>query len=314
MKFIKPKFWDLEKPNFISKLLIIFTLPIIISNFLLNFKTKKKNHKIKTICVGNIYLGGTGKTPSVIKLYKILKKHGLKVAVGKKFYKSQLDEISLLESETLLITGTSRNKIIDKTLIEKKDLLIFDDGLQDKNISYDIKLVCFDLDLFVGNGQLIPAGPLREKLSSIRKYDAVFLKGQSDNFKKFQQLLKNYNPNIQIFKTYYKPTNLEKFDKRENYLLFSGIGNPNSFKKILLENNFNIVDDIIFPDHFEYKEKDLQKIKARADKLMAQIVTTEKDYVKINENFRSKINFLKIELEIDHQENFLNFIKSKIND
>ncbi len=314
MKFIKPRFWDFKKPNFISKLLVIFTLPIVISNFLLNFKTKRKNHKIKTICVGNIYLGGTGKTPSVIKLYKIFKKKGFKVAVGKKFYKSQLDEISLLENETSLIAGNSRNKIIDKSLIEKKDLLIFDDGLQDKSISYNIKFVCFDLDLFVGNGQLIPAGPLREKLDSLRKYDSVFLKGDSNNYENIHQLLKSHNPNIEIFKTSYKPVNLEKFDVKKNYLLFSGIGNPSSFKKILLDNNFNIVDDIIFPDHFEYKEKDLQEIKTKAEKLKAQIITTEKDFVKITKNFRSDINFLKIDLEIDNEEKLVNFIESKIND
>jgi tetraacyldisaccharide 4'-kinase len=314
MNFIKPKFWDLKKPNFISKLLIIFTLPFIINNFLLNIRAKKKNHQIKTICVGNIYLGGTGKTPSTIKLYKIFKKLGLKVAVGKKFYNSQLDEISLLKNETSLITDTNRNNIIDKTLAEKKNLLIFDDGLQDKGISYDVKIVCFDLNLFIGNGQLIPAGPLREKLDSIKKYDIVFLKGNNNNFENINQLLIKQNPNIKIFKTFYKPVNLKEFDIKKNYLLFSGIGNPNSFKDILLENNFNVIDNIIFPDHFEYNEKDIQKIKNRARKLNAQIVTTEKDFVKIKENDRNNINFLKIDLEIDREENFVNFINSKIND
>ena len=314
MNFIKPKFWDLKKPNFISKLLIIFTLPFIINNFLLNIRAKKKNHQIKTICVGNIYLGGTGKTPSTIKLYKIFKKLGLKVAVGKKFYNSQLDEISLLKNETSLITDTNRNNIIDKTLAEKKNLLIFDDGLQDKGISYDVKIVCFDLNLFIGNGQLIPAGPLREKLDSIKKYDIVFLKGNNNNFENINQLLIKQNPNIKIFKTFYKPVNLKEFDIKKNYLLFSGIGNPNSFKDILLENNFNVIDNIIFPDHFEYKEKDIQKIKSRAEKLNAQIITTEKDFVKIKENDRNNINFLKIDLEIDNEENLVNFIKSKIND
>lgn len=314
MNFIKPKFWDLRKPNFISKLLVIFTLPLIINNFLLNIRPKKKNHKIKTICVGNIYLGGTGKTPATIRLYKIFTKLGLKVAVGKKFYNSHLDEISLLTNETSLITDTNRNDIISKTLTEKKNLLIFDDGLQDKDISYDIKIVCFDLNVFIGNGQLIPAGPLREKLDSIKKYDIVFLKGNNNNFENIYQLLINHNPNIKVFKTFYKPVNLKEFNKKKDCLLFSGIGNPNSFKNILLENNFNVIDNIIFPDHFEYKEKDIQKIKKIAEKFNAQIITTEKDFVKIKENYRNNINFLKIDLEIDHEENLVNFIKSKIND
>ena len=110
------------------------------------------------------------------------------------------------------------------------------------------------------------------------------------------------------------PNKIKEFDIKKNYLLFSGIGNPNSFKDILLENNFNVIDNIIFPDHFEYNEKDIQKIKNRARKLNAQIVTTEKDFVKIKENYRNNINFLKIDLEIDREENFVNFINSKIND
>ena len=108
--------------------------------------------------------------------------------------------------------------------------------------------------------------------------------------------------------------NLKEFNKKKDCLLFSGIGNPNSFKNILLENNFNVIDNIIFPDHFEYKEKHIQKIKKIAEKFNAQIITTEKDFVKIKENYRNNINFLKIDLEIDHEENLVNFIKSKIND
>ena len=75
MKIIKPKFWDLQKPNFISYFLLPFTLLIRLNNFLKNFTPKIQSKDLKTICVGNIYIGGTGKTPSVIKLYEILKKN-----------------------------------------------------------------------------------------------------------------------------------------------------------------------------------------------------------------------------------------------
>ena len=85
MKFKKPKFWDLKKPNLISLFLLPLTLPIIINNYFLNFKSKTKNKSIKTICVGNIYLGGTGKTPTTIKLYNILNDLKLNVITGKKF-------------------------------------------------------------------------------------------------------------------------------------------------------------------------------------------------------------------------------------
>ena len=73
MLFKKPLFWDLKKPNLISYLLSPFTLPIILNNFFLKFKSKIKSKEIKTICVGNIYLGGTGKTPTTITIYETLK-------------------------------------------------------------------------------------------------------------------------------------------------------------------------------------------------------------------------------------------------
>ena len=73
MKIIKPKFWDLKETTLLSNLLLPFTLPLIINNYLLSFKKKRETKEIKTICLGNIYIGGTGKTPLTIKLDQILK-------------------------------------------------------------------------------------------------------------------------------------------------------------------------------------------------------------------------------------------------
>ena len=92
MIFKKPNFWDLPKPNFISYLLTPFSLPIILRNFLVKFIKKEKSLNIKTICVGNIYLGGTGKTPLTIKIYEILKKLDKKVVTVKKHHFNQIDE------------------------------------------------------------------------------------------------------------------------------------------------------------------------------------------------------------------------------
>ena len=75
MKFKKPKFWDYQRPNLLSYILLPLTFPLILNNFLLNKKkNKKKNHTPKKICVGNIYVGGTAKTPLTIKIYQILNK------------------------------------------------------------------------------------------------------------------------------------------------------------------------------------------------------------------------------------------------
>ena len=200
MKFKKPKFWDLNKPNFLSYLLLVFTFPVIINNILINLKSKKKFSEIKTICIGNIYIGGTGKTPTTIEIYNTLKKLKYKVTTGKKFYKSQRDEIILLEKKTNFITDFNRKKIVKKAIEKSNNFLIFDDGLQDLNIDYDLKFVCFDGDNFIGNGQLIPSGPLREKLESLKKYDAVFFK--NNNNSSFVELIKKNNSRIEIFNTF----------------------------------------------------------------------------------------------------------------
>ena len=103
MRFKKPKFWDLKKPNFLSYILMPFTIPVKINNILLNLKSLKKNSKIKSICIGNIYLGGTGKTPATIKLFNICKNIYSNVCIGKKYYLSQIDEQILLKNKTNLI-------------------------------------------------------------------------------------------------------------------------------------------------------------------------------------------------------------------
>jgi tetraacyldisaccharide 4'-kinase len=313
MEFKKPKFWDLKKPNLFSYLLLPLTIFIRINNFFLNSK-KIQNQRIKTICVGNIYVGGTGKTPLTIKLYKILKKLRVNTVVGKKFYNSQLDETIILKNQTKLITDKSRTKIIQKAKNNNNDVVIFDDGLQDKNISYDLQIVCFDTQKYVGNNFLLPAGPLREKIESLKKYDCVFLKNESKNQKQIIHSIKKINKNIKIFFSYFKTNNIQKFRTSSKYLIFSGIGNPDNFKQHLLKNKLKIVKEIIFPDHYNYKRKDIKKIKDQAKRLKAKIITTEKDYVKVAKIDKKNIDFLTVELIIKNEKSFISFLKSKINE
>ena len=184
--------------------------------------------------------------------------------------------------------------------------------MQDKRVFYDIQFVCFDTENWIGNGELIPAGPLREKLSSLKKYDAVFIKVNNHRKENIEELIKKNNPNIKILNTRYKPINLQKFNSEKRYLIFSGIGTPQDFKNILQKNNINVVDDLIYPDHFNYKKSDIENIKERAKRIGAKIITTEKDYVKISNEDRNNINFLEIALEIDNEEELIKFIKTKI--
>ena len=314
MQFIKPKFWDLKKPNLLSYLLLPFTIPIRINNVLLDLKSKKKDQRIKTICVGNIYVGGTGKTPTTIKLYQLLNQQGYEVVTANKNYKKHLDEKIILEKKTQTISSRDRQEIIDKAISMKKKILIFDDGLQDKKISYDIEFVCIDQKNWLGNGLLLPSGPLREKIKSLKKYSCVFLKKNGEDISNKIQLIKNINPNIKIFYTHFEPLNIDQFDKSEKYLIFSGIGNPNDFKSLLIKNKLNIIDEIIYPDHYMYNESDIIRIKKHANNLGAKIITTEKDYVKISHLNKEDINLLEVDLIIENEKELTDFIKEKFHE
>ena len=315
MIFKKPDFWDLKKPNLISYFLLPLTFPIKLNNFLLSLKKKTKTKNVKTICVGNIYLGGTGKTPTTIKLFEILKKQKINVVTAKKITPSLIDEKIILEKKTELFIGSNRKKIINEAILSKRKLVIFDDGLQDKQVKYDIEFVCFDVQNWIGNGNLIPAGPLREKLNSLKKYDGVFLKNNDEkDISKIIEMIKINNPKIEIFLTKVKPLNLEKFNISDNFLVFSGIGNPSNFKQLLLKEKFRIVDEIIFPDHYTYSTKDINFIKEKAKNLNAKIITTEKDYTKISKIDPEGINYLEIDLNIKDEEKLVNFIQNKIDD
>ena len=96
--------------------------------------------------------------------------------------------------------------------------------------------------------------------------------------------------------------------------MFCGIGKPDDFKNILLKNNFDIVDEIIYPDHHDYSENDFYKIKKKANFFNAKIITTEKDFVKIPKNYRENINFLEINLKVEEEDKLISYLKSKINE
>ena len=308
----KPDFWDYKQPNFLSYILLPLTLPIIINNFFISLKKNSNNQNIKKIGIGNIYIGGTAKTPLSIKINQILKNLNLKTGIIKKFYKNQVDEQKLLSNKARLYCFDKRKVALDKAIKDNLEIVIFDDGLQDSSINYDLSFVCFNSAKWIGNGFLIPAGPLREKIESISKYDAIFLNGNEEDTSDLKLLIKKYNKNIRIFETYYKPININKFNDKNEYVIFSGIGNPESFKKTLTKNNFNIIKEIKFPDHYRYTQKDIDKIKLQAINLNAKILTTEKDYVKLNDNAADGIEFLEIELVIKEENELINFIKSNI--
>ena len=311
MKFKKPNFWDYKKPNLIAYILLPFTYIIKLIGFI-SKKEKIATERIKTICVGNIYLGGTGKTPISIKINQLLKNLNFKTAFVKKKYRDQEDEQKILSTYGKLFCENNRIDALKDAINENIEVAIFDDGLQDKILSYDITFVCFNSQSWVGNNLCIPSGPLREDLKNIKKYDAVFLNGNGENIIEIKNIIKNIKPDLEIFNAEYVPLNMEKIDINQNYLAFSGLGNPDSFLKTLKKSNIKIVKTLNFPDHYYYSNKDITKIKEVAKNLKAKIVTTEKDYNRLNKLNSEGIDFLKIELKIVNENQLINFLKKKL--
>ena len=312
MKFYKPKFWDRrDRISLFSILLLPFSLIAIIKNYYENNKIKKNFYDLKTICVGNIYIGGTGKTPLVINLANHFKKK-FKTYIIKKNYTSHLDEMRLLDSKHKVIFEKTRELSITKAENEKAEMLIFDDGLQEKKINYDLKIVCFNSLKLDGNGLIIPAGPLREKLDSIKNYDVVLINGDSNKeTKNFINKIKKINPNIKIFTGKYVPKNYSKL-KKKKFIIFSGIGNPHTFSDTLknLKIKFNGYEE--FPDHYDYKESDLQKLRYLAKIKNCELLTTEKDYFRLKKSFRKNINYLKVELLVEQKKQFYKYLNERL--
>ena len=133
------------------------------------------------------------------------------------------------------------------------------------------------------------------------------------NVENIKEIIYKLNPKIEIFESNYEIQNLNELDVNSNYVIFSGIGDPFSFKEILLENNISIVKEVVFPDHHRYKKKDIESVLQESKKLNAKILTTEKDFIKLSDDYAKEINFLKIELKIVKEKQFINLINDKLN-
>ena len=305
MRLNKPKFWD-TKNNFISILLFPLSLIVLLFIYVKKKITKVIKFNIPIICVGNIYIGGTGKTPTSIFLAKELLRLGKNPVILRKFYRSHKDEHNLIKKKfTNLILSKNRIDGIRKAEREKYDSVILDDGFQDYKIQKDLSILCFNQNQLVGNGLVLPSGPLRESLSSICSAQIILINGKKNEA--FEKKILNINKNLRIFYSSYKPENIDQF-KNKKLLAIAGIGNPDNFFQLIEENGLNINKKLVFPDHYEFNKIEIQNIKNEVRDNNYQIIMTEKDYFKIKEFDIDNLEYLKISLEINDKEKFIKTI------
>ena len=240
-----------------------------------------------------------------IKIKKILEKQNIKVCFIKKFYPDQIDEQKLLRKNGRLFSSLKRITALNEAISQGYKIAIFDDGLQDASIKYNLEIVCFNNLNWVGNGLTFPSGPLRESINSLKSYNNVFLNGNEENLNDIKNQIKRINPKVNINQGKYVPLNIEDFNRNHNYLVFSGIGNHRTFVNMLKNSNLKIVEDIEYPDHYQYSKKDFDKIVNTAKKYDAKILTTEKDYLRLDSFDKTEVLFVKSALEILDNKNFI---------
>ena len=302
MKINKPLFWDL-KNSYISLILLPLSLIFLFLIFLRKKFAKEIKFKIPIICVGNIYVGGTGKTPTSILIANELDKMNKNPVILRKFYKNHIDEHNFIKAHFKNLILTKNRSIGLKEAERSFDIVIMDDGFQDYKIIKNLNILCFNGNQLIGNGYIFPAGPLRESLSALKKAQIILING-SEN-KKFEEKILKINQNLCIFYSEYKPVNINQF-REKKLLAIAGIGNPENFFKLISQYNLKIERKMVFPDHYSFSFNQIKKIVEEAKKENLQIITTEKDYYKIKEFNINEIEYLKVDLVINKKKEFLN--------
>jgi tetraacyldisaccharide 4'-kinase len=302
MKFLNmPLFW--KKDNFFTFLLFPFSFIYFFFFQIRKLKQslKIKKLKIKIICVGNINIGGTGKTPLTKLTYDILSKK-FKCCTIKKYRSDHIDEINYLNKKTELISKEDR---LDAILAAQKkgyQIAILDDGLQDHSFKTDLNIVCVKSNFGFGNNKILPSGPLREPLSKLKKCQIAVINGKPNI--KLEGFIQNKNPNIKIFQSKYEIKNLNKFINTK-FLAFSGIADNESFFKLLKQNDIQISATRRFPDHYHFTQNDIKELMNLANKDNAKLITTEKNYYNLSSDLNKAIQFIELQLNIKNYEKFL---------
>lgn len=326
-----PKFW--YRNDWLSKVLALIIYPLSIIWIIISFIKKKVSKtyrsRLKIICVGNLNIGGTGKTPFAIYTYKILKELGFNPVFLTRGYGGKEKGPIKVESthqykdvgdEALLLnnigpTIVSRDRSLGAKFIENHkynyDVILMDDGLQNYQLEKNIKFLLVDKNLKFGNKLCVPAGPLREPINQrLKEIDSIILTGnntdQDIGLKKISDYISVFNSSIKIMQS----SNI----KGNKFLAFCGLGNPDKFYETLEKGGYKVFLTKSFPDHHQYTEEEINHLILKAKNKNLTLITTAKDYVKIIDK-KNEIQVLSIESSFNAKDElrFKAFLKEKLN-
>jgi len=257
---------------------------------------------VPVLCIGNVVLGGAGKTPTAIAVARMLqdsnyaphiltrgygrhKRTLLRVDPQHHHFSDVGDESLILGCIAPTWVYHDRFQAGQQAIAAGANILIMDDGYQNTHIVKDRHLLVVDTSQCIGNGKVFPAGPLREFLwSALRRADAIMMIGESKcplpyNGPIFQA---NLVPQSRLL-----PQNTE-------IIAFAGIGYPPKFKKTLQDLSFSLKQFIAFPDHYPYTTKDIEPLLAQD----YPVITTEKDWLRLPPAYQPHVHMLKVDLQL----------------
>ncbi len=284
---------------------------------------------IPVICLGNLVIGGSGKTPAAIAIMGALKNAMLaeKPCFVSRGYRGQEkgpvqvdpdrhsaadvgDEPLMLAQEGPVIIGANRGKSAELAEKNGYDAIVMDDGLQNPSLQKDIKFVVIDGKRAFGNGMLLPAGPLREPAGSgLKRADAVILIGDD-----LHNVAKRIPPATPFFKARMEVAKNWITDSKIRYVAFSGLADPEKFHATLQKTELQVTSWHPFPDHHAYSAEELEELAAVAAREDARLLTTAKDAARLPHSFIREhvVDILPIELVWEDGEALTSFLKEKL--
>ena len=277
-------------------------------------KTEPYDPGIPVICVGNATLGGTGKTPVSIYLLNSLQRMGInavgltrgyggkeKGPVSVQKHHSSIDvgdEPLLLAKHAPVWVSSNRDEGGRAAMAYGADVIVMDDGHQNPQLQKTLSLLVVDAETGFGNGCVFPAGPLREKLNAaLERTDAIILMKPTADFEIDDDLAEQLKGQT-VIPAYLAP----KGDAPKGKLYaFAGIGRPNKFFDSLRRNGGEVVGEVPYSDHYQYKDADIEELFLLASEMEAGLITTEKDHVRLPQGYRKGVQVWPVKVQFEDE-------------
>ena len=275
---------------------------------------------VPVICVGNLTAGGTGKTPLVGWLADRLSEDGRTPAIltmgyggseaGPLWVDPEIHEAAACGDEPLMLADgrdvmVARDRAAGARAIiggGRHDVIIMDDGMQNPNLSRDVTIGVFDGASGIGNGWVIPAGPLRLPFKAgMAEIDLAVINGNDET-----DLAKRIASACETFTAGLRPQAaiIESLGDAP-LLAFAGIGRPTRFFRTVETLGGNLVKTLSFADHHPYSQQDLTQIQEDAQRHGAEMITTQKDWMRLPSDWRPRVVMLPVTMEIENEQDFL---------